>query len=190
MSRIVTKATEIFSFQELSPKAQDKAIENFSQLQAETWSGQDTIDEYKIKLQELGFEGVEIHYSGFYSQGDGASFTATRFDIRKAMKASSIASYYKSFYTIAKTQDIRGRVSRISSHYYHENTVKVIFPEYEGYNVQESDTADALTEYVRTLCKELYRLLESDYHYACGEESARAIFEMDDTEYTADGEEY
>jgi hypothetical protein len=190
MARVATKKTEVFTFEELSPKGQDKAIENFSEREGQNWSGEDTIEEYKRKLEGLGFDDVEANYSGFYSQGDGASFTAASFDVRKAMKDAGIASKFKSFYCTIRTQDIQGRVYRMGGNYVHECTVKVDFPDYYGNNSQEADVADALTEYVRGLSKELYRLLESDYEYARSDENARQYLEGGDEEYTANGEEY
>lgn len=190
MSRVATKSTEVFTFSELSPAAQAKAIEKFSEREGEDWSGEFSSAEFKEKLEGLGFEDVDTQYSGFYSQGDGASFTSSSFDIRKVMKAIGIANLYKSFYTIVKTQEVWGRVYRISSNYSHEYTIKVDFPDYYGYSKQEGDVAEALTEYVRRLSKEFYGSLEAEYDYARGEENARQYLEGEDTEYTVNGKEY
>lgn len=190
MSRLAIKTTEVFSFAELSPEGQAKAIEVYSESESENWDGEHITNDFKEKLKELGFEDIDIRCSGFYSQGDGASFTSSNFDIRKVMKAIGIAARYKSFYSIVKTQDIQGQVSRISIHYCHENTVEVVFPEYYGNNEQEGDVAAALTEYIRTLCKELYRLFELDYDYACSGKNAREYLNIGDTEYTANGKIY
>ena len=190
MSRVATKSTEVFTFAELSAKAQAKAIETFSEREGEYWSGEYASAEFKKKLEALGFEDVDTQYSGFYSQGDGASFTSSSFDIRKVMKAIGIASLFKSFYSIVKTQDIQGRVYRIPCNYAHECTIKVDFPEYMGYSKQEGDVARALTEYVRGLSKSFYNSLETEYDYACSEENARQYLEEEGTEYTASGKEY
>lgn len=47
----------------------------------EWWS--DTISSEKQELEELGFGGVDINFTGFWSQGDGASFTADSIDFNK-----------------------------------------------------------------------------------------------------------
>lgn len=190
MSRVATKSTEVFTFAELSSQAQAKAVETFSKREGEYWSGEYTTAEFKEKLEALGFEDVDTQYSGFYSQGDGASFTSSSFDIRKVMKAIGIANLYKSFYSIVKTQDIQGRVYRMPCNYSHEYTIKVDFPEYYGFNKQEKDVAVALTEYVRGLSKDFYNSLEAEYEYACSDENARQYLEDDDTEYTTSGKEY
>lgn len=41
------------------------------------------IAEWRWLLWNKGFEGVEINYSGFWSQGDGASFTAKHIDFKR-----------------------------------------------------------------------------------------------------------
>lgn len=41
------------------------------------------IDEWTKELEDMGFDTVKIGYSGFSSQGDGASFTAKRFDLKQ-----------------------------------------------------------------------------------------------------------
>ncbi len=43
----------------------------------------DIIQNEEESLNELGFEGVEIQFSGFWSQGDGASFTADNIDFNQ-----------------------------------------------------------------------------------------------------------
>lgn len=41
------------------------------------------VSEWKWLLAQKGFDDVEINWSGFWSQGDGASFTAKHFDIER-----------------------------------------------------------------------------------------------------------
>lgn len=40
-------------------------------------------EEWQAELESMGFESPEINFSGFSSQGDGASFTCPYFDFRK-----------------------------------------------------------------------------------------------------------
>lgn len=63
-----------FSYQELSAKAQQTAREWFaSSLDYEWWDG--VYDMAKEDGKELGFDIEDIRFSGFWSQGDGASWT-------------------------------------------------------------------------------------------------------------------
>jgi hypothetical protein len=65
-----------FSYQELSAKAQQKAREWFCEtLDYEWW--EHTYEHAKQSGTERGFEIDDIRFSGFWSQGDGASWTGS-----------------------------------------------------------------------------------------------------------------
>ena len=64
-------------FKELSPKVQEKVIERMSEKyrdSIEDWWYEEVIEEFKDDMQRYGIEDVNVYFSGFYSQGDGASF--------------------------------------------------------------------------------------------------------------------
>ena len=67
-----------FTYDQLDESAQEKARAWY--LQHYIYDDQDwcdcTIEDWKTKLAGLGFDDAVISYSGFSSQGDGASFTA------------------------------------------------------------------------------------------------------------------
>ena len=68
-----TEQTE-FIYEDLSPKAKEKALMWFSEtLDYEWWDG--TYDLAKEDGKEKGFDIEDIRFSGFWSQGDGASWT-------------------------------------------------------------------------------------------------------------------
>ena len=60
----------------LSPAAQERARDWYREncLDYEWWDSD--YDHWKEKLAALGFTDADIKFRGFYSQGDGASFTA------------------------------------------------------------------------------------------------------------------
>lgn len=64
-------------FNELSKRAQQRAIEDAPQQLGEWFDGQWVTDEWKDILIALGFWDIQIHWSGFCSQGDGACFTGS-----------------------------------------------------------------------------------------------------------------
>jgi len=78
----VSEAREEYPFEELSAKAQEEAIEKHREMDVGYDWWDDDIDFHKEKLEEVGYDSPEIHFSGFWSQGDGASFSA-KVDIRK-----------------------------------------------------------------------------------------------------------
>ena len=68
------KTLNAYLFNELSQEAKDLAIHNFDT--DELWDHEFSIEDMTSHLESLGLDNVEIQYSGFWSQGDGLSFTA------------------------------------------------------------------------------------------------------------------
>jgi len=69
-----------YSFEELSPEAKENAIEqnryiNTNHLNHNDWHDP-IIEGFEEDMKKLGLDDIEVRYTGFYSQGDGASFTA------------------------------------------------------------------------------------------------------------------
>lgn len=73
-----------FKFDQLDDSAKEKAREWMKEgnTQDNFWS-EHIIDEWKEELDKMGFPDADISWSGFWSQGDGASFTSSGFDLDK-----------------------------------------------------------------------------------------------------------
>jgi hypothetical protein len=70
-----TEQTE-FIYEDLSPKAKEKALQWFSEsLDHDWWEA--TYDSAKEDAKAKGFDIEDIRFSGFWSQGDGASWTGS-----------------------------------------------------------------------------------------------------------------
>lgn len=67
--------TKIYPFSELPPKSQQKVCDDYR----ENLHGWDfgTMEDAKQIAVYLGIVNCDIAYSGFWSQGDGASFTGS-----------------------------------------------------------------------------------------------------------------
>ena len=70
-----TEQTE-FIYEDLSPKAKEKALQWFSESQDHDW-WEATYDSAKEDAKAKGFDIEDIRFSGFWSQGDGASWTGS-----------------------------------------------------------------------------------------------------------------
>lgn len=71
----------------LSPEAKEMAREWWIEgSSSDDYFAEPVIREWKWLLQQKGFTGVDIAYSGFGSQGDGASFTAKNVDLLKYLE--------------------------------------------------------------------------------------------------------
>lgn len=69
-------------FNELTTEQQNKVIEKYYNINEDSWDYiyEDLKSEFIDKLETLGYSNIKIQYSGFYSQGDGLSFTANHGD--------------------------------------------------------------------------------------------------------------
>ena len=74
---------EIFQYDQLSDEAKKAARAWFLEGDTDDFWSEPVLDAWKTELEDMGFYEPEIAYSGFGSQGDGASFTCKSFDFDK-----------------------------------------------------------------------------------------------------------
>jgi hypothetical protein len=158
-------------------------------------------------VEEKGISVVskDISFSGFWSQGDGASYEGTihSSDMKRFMDAHDLSEQYESVYFFAELEQIYVTINRTSSHYCHSNTMRVnlsddIWDEYEHdslrsnvYQVMELDfnnNFQALEKRIEEICRdyadELYHRLQEEYEYQTSDEvvieslEANGIFEQ------------
>jgi hypothetical protein len=72
-----------YTFDQLSDKLKEEAIEANRDINVYDDWHDPVIEGFQEDLREMGVEEVKVEYSGFYSQGDGASFTGGVQDIKK-----------------------------------------------------------------------------------------------------------
>lgn len=114
-----------YLFCQLSEQAKQKAIEeNREILVSDEWDIE-LVTELEEKLNQIGYGNVKISYSGFNSQGDGASFTYSYVDTKnKTLQALLFAGT-----SIDKNerQSLMNEITlsgiRMSNHYFHEKTI-------------------------------------------------------------------
>ncbi|EBS4516638.1 hypothetical protein DQT32_04415 [Salmonella enterica subsp. enterica serovar Braenderup] len=112
-------------FEELNEEQQAKAIEIHRDINVDHQEWHDFVkEEHHEKLEAVGFSGVESAYSGFWSQGDGASFTADSLDIEKFLRSQKRWTHYRVLHEMIRVNEIWAKVVRLSSIYCHENTTQ------------------------------------------------------------------
>lgn len=74
--KTITIQKTIKRFSALTPEQQDRVLENLSDINVHHDWYDHTYEYYENKLKKLGFTDIKFEFSGFWSQGDGASFTA------------------------------------------------------------------------------------------------------------------
>ena len=186
--------TEVFTFDELSDDARDRARAWCSEgaLDYDWWSF--VYDDFSSICKILGIDlktrpvrlmGGDtrrkpcIQFSGFCSQGDGASFEVDLYAYARNsltqikahapndrelhdIAARLNAIQRRNFYQLYARVDQRGR-------YVHENTMQVDVRRDDA--EMTADAGDTITEAMRDLARWLYRQLQSEYDHLTSDES-------------------
>lgn len=192
-----TEQIEIFTFAELSPEAQERAIERWRNRGE--FFHDFVIEEWNDILRACGWSEVEINYSGFCSQGDGASFTG-RFDGREIDEAK-FRQYFEPnsdsdwiLVGFIEYESCSAKLRRTSRHYSHENTVGVDWMEEatgdDFVTVESTATEDDFLSHCRAVMREIYRALEREYDWQMSDEYIRESIEANELEFLATGEIY
>lgn len=195
-----TIETQVFKFSELSDEAKEKAIQEYRGNGIDfSFHAECITDDAKAIAKMFGMEIDNIYYSGFYSQGDGASFKGY-YDYAKhglaAVKAH--APEDKELHSIVQRlqEEQRKRFYGIScrilqrGNYVHENTMLVDEIFINGNRVYfypgdiENEVIDCLRDYARWI----YKRLETEYEYQNSDECISEYLNESETEYTVDGE--
>ena len=174
MKTITVKKT-LYDFEEVREKALEKnryiLVDDYSYWYDEIYYNA------KEELEKMGFLNVDIKFSGFGSQGDGACFDG-EIDVEKLLdylleiKKFSIEEITK-LKNICDTLDIEIYKNQFSTHYYHEKTRYInIEVEYnyldDEFDVEKGDEIinrlEKIVEEIRLeKCKEIYNQLEEQY---------------------------
>lgn len=177
----------------MSDERKQALIEQYRDFNVEHVEWWDCVyDDFKEDMEKVGIEVDDMSFSGFWSQGDGASFTGY-------MRPKPFFEHHKladSFPWIAKLIEMGGdftlRIERTSHHYVHENTVSAelsfadmfthvlprddlrsaIAEQWDNLlEVEYSTICDTVTDIVRGYCRDLYRRLEETYDYLTSDEA-------------------
>lgn len=161
-------------------------------------------DDYVHTLENKGFTTStdQICFSGFWSQGDGASFTGRIFgeDMADFMTQHGLAERYPSAYFFAQHKDLYVRCESSSNHYCHEHTVCISLHEQLSNSYDEDDPRgdiyEAMTqnfnnkefheleaeiaEILRGYMRSLYYDLRTEYEYLTSDEAVWETIQAND----------
>ena len=179
----------VYQFSELNKEAQQEAIEYMRDNIEDLLIGHDwhspIIEGIHEDLGAIGIDGIDVQYSGFWSQGDGLSFEGEVYDTEGLI--DTIKSHLKKQgINVAwlKKQDFGIRFDRGTSRYFHENTVHVtVFTDnYSNPKLEQNlDKIEAaVNEWRLEKCYEFYNRLETYYNEITSEESI--ISELEDND--------
>ena len=164
-------------------------IEKYCDINVDHDWWQYTYEDFKLRMQEKGITVDEMNFTGFYSQGDGASFTG-RVDMIQFLKVHGLEEHYMGATFFAGQGELWAEITRGSSRYSHENSVSVnVIPDTYN-NFEDGSTRaevyatmeevldsemDDLQEQVEDICKsymrDLYSELRDEYEHLTSEEA-------------------
>lgn len=186
--RKVTIEKTIVNFDELTEDQKKKVIEKLRDINVKHFWDEHILGDLTSGLKTLGFKKPEISYSGFGSQGDGASFVGG-FDIpknkneaQKRLKDFCTHNGNKNHQEMAQSlmehefskEDIEEgvEVERGSSRYSHSGTIG-------SYN-------EFLKEWARSYSNLIYRELEITYFDLTSDEAIKETILANDYEFDLD----
>ena len=184
------ESIELFAFDELSENVQNGIIEENRYIQVEgvEWFEYEKADLHET-LELLGFSNVKSNFSGFGSQGDGASFTAlwdAENIVNNPEKWQSLEFYEYFKPTIEKLLKLGGK-AQIERNYYNNYVHKfTCFVQVEDY---ENGELEHILEKLRLdCCQKYYRNLQDEYDYLTSDAAIKDYFlNCDWLKYTKSG---
>jgi len=201
MKKII-KEYEVYSFDELTPEIQEKVIENNYDINIFGDWYEFVFDDYAEKIKEnYGIEINNINFSGFNSQGDGASFECN-IHVKNFLennpdivssgmleKINTLREYLK------RDEDLYIAIKRSSHHYCHSRTMCVnydaVLPDV---SVAEYEAIKELGAYLlnkmRDNADDLYDELEKTYDIYTSEKEIAETLRNNVYEFLADGSRF
>lgn len=189
----------VYSYKELDQKAKLKVREwfkNNGNYPEDDWYTA-IIEDQTERLEELGYEDIDICFSGFYSQGDGASFTG-KVNLEKWIEKNQPDS---NLLPIVKNSMLwldDNRIVRDRHHgYYHEKTTTVhtsfsYSTEFTGV-VEDAllKQIDSLDEDIlkqhREINRKIYSQLEKEYDRLHSDEVVEELIIENKYQFLEDG---
>lgn len=195
-----TIEVKLYTFEELSPEAQVKAIKKEREHAYENLELYMFNEDAEMQIEEAGFENPKLSYSLSYSQGDGLSFKADRYTKLTEIFIKILGEgKEKTAQLLADncTQNLTGNrghycyAKRDQIDLYLENHTSSI-------NVVNTNNIDTVVNKALTILEDIYmdlcRKLEkqgySEIEYLTSEECAKETLIINEVEFTENGSIY
>ncbi len=187
---------KLYPFGELSDTAKEVAVDETrcsdGYLWHEWWlDAYDCFIDYAKTEYGIDIDPKDICFSGFYHQGDGASFTGD-IPLETLLKLYKESGIRIPMFEEIVASNITGYIEQTSSRYCHEKTVTVHLDicTYGCHRLE--DKMQELEDYIESwkddLCNKLYTMLENEYEYLTSYDCIAEQLGYDDKPlYTEDG---
>ena len=195
--KTITVTINTYTFSDLSEKAKDRARQYYHDTHmSDGFWHKCTIDDAKEVGKILGFDIDKVYFSGFWSQGDGASWTGGyRYAKGAPAKVASYTGNDAELIRIANgLQDIqrphfyklRASVSR-TGRYYHSHTMRADVEDCTDPYRDVSDAEKDLLELFRDFADWIYNNLRKEYDYQTSDPAITEAFDANDVAFDAGG---
>ena len=202
--QIIVKEIKVFSFNELSEKAKQNAIESYRNNEYypyECWY--DFVQEdFHTILKMIGFYNIESCFRGFCSQGDGASFTANYVYKKGCLNAikeyapndNELHSIVKGIISHQKdyAYKLECSITKYSSLYCHSNTMSFDWNMKNSYDINWKN--DFVENEINRLIKDLadwyYSKLNNEYDWLLSDECIIDNIISNDYQFLENGVQY
>lgn len=202
-----TIEVKIYNYDELNPKAQERARDWFREVTTgdNHWA-RFVLDSAKDFLGMMGFSNITIYYSGFSSQGDGACFVGT-WQPSETKKAKAFKDFSEEneilpiaveFERLATAYPLATASITHRDHYCHERSVDYDFDSGKEY-LEEGKEFDekawnSFCEDFRDNCREvmrwIYKNLEDNYEDSVSNKAVAEDIRANEYEFTEDGKRF
>ena len=201
-----------YTILELNPEAKEKALQSI--MNDSIFRGRDIDLDWGVEAEQdeleegFGLANVEVSFSGFWSQGDGASFTGRVVNIPKFIRAIGIKDEILDKAMQALDEVYEMSIVRIDSRYVHENTVRFDLDPIDdtelilmsGFGIgditmdlnellEEIGFEAEASEWVKTKSKEIYSKLEKAYNDEFSEDAAEEWADQWEIQFDEEGKE-
>ena len=187
------------SFDVLTDEQKEKAVEMVREREensGDNFFAESVIEYYKeYVFPEYGLEDTDVHWSGFWCQGDGASISAENVNLEKFLrKVKSLTKFRSIRHLFGTTHDgeLSASVERNTYiRYSHENTVNgYIDTTWLDLTAKQEnkveDLEELITETVRELSRKVYVDLEEAYYEQFTSENLIGLIEANDWRFDVD----
>lgn len=190
-----TREITVYTAQELTGRARERALQWLAdgETQGDWWDAVE--DDAKTIGALFGLTITDLSFSGFWSQGDGASVTGTYQHKAGALKAvkrhapkdTELHRIVAELAAIAKRNryQLSANITRSSHQYSHERTVEIDTdtPKVET----DGGNRGALAETLRDFMRWIYGQLEAEHTYRTSEQACLESADANEYRFTADG---
>lgn len=208
-----TEIIEIFKYDELSPKAQERARESWARHAFEDSCDWEYVYEdaqtvgalMGIEIDDRSFKtcgggtgkSPDIMFSGFWSQGDGACFNGSYRYAKGGVKAvKGYAGVDTELHSIAQgLQDVQKRhfyrlwaSCKQRGHYSHSGCMDVSVSDSENEYRDLGDAEQDVRDLLRRFADWIYDQLEKEYDYRTSDDVVSEDISNNEMEFTEEGE--